>query len=421
MAIVHFANYELFKARMDQEMTSTADSFVRIGYLLKEARDTQVLVGSGYTSMGAWAQAEYGLTESQTSRFIAICERFGAGEDRLLPQYSAIGYTKLSEMLTLPDHIIEALPESVTREQLREVKADYQEEMRTSDIERMIEPQTPESEMIEAFFRGLFAQDAVLFAKAVSCLQLYRAGEQIDTGEADMVMDMIAPSGVAVLSARVSGHGKLMLTINGDEKDPTLLAERSGERFPATWETLRSTLCRLLAAGETAEETWSALYGTAYPLASDKAKEEAKETAEEEEKEKGPEPAAHRNLGEKPFSEEPKTGETDNSEKNEAEKPAAHRNLGEKPFSEEAKGEGGAEVPDQPDPAEALYPTEDDGEEPVGAAGEIEKSIMVLREIIKSLRAGSEAVITPDEEHIRLAVRMLEQLEAYKEISREEA
>ena len=40
-------SYEDFKRRFDALMVRTADNFVQIGYMLIEARDTNILSGSG--------------------------------------------------------------------------------------------------------------------------------------------------------------------------------------------------------------------------------------------------------------------------------------------------------------------------------------------------------------------------------------
>lgn len=92
MAILQFSNYQNFNQQMLEAMKTTADNFVRIGYLLKTARDTNVLEGSGYSGMGEYAEAEYGLHPDQTSRFISICEKYGNGEDHLTEEYSGYGY-----------------------------------------------------------------------------------------------------------------------------------------------------------------------------------------------------------------------------------------------------------------------------------------------------------------------------------------
>ena len=54
-------NFEIFQDRMDREIHQTAQSFVRIGYLLKVARDTNILARSGYKDVNEYAKTRYGL------------------------------------------------------------------------------------------------------------------------------------------------------------------------------------------------------------------------------------------------------------------------------------------------------------------------------------------------------------------------
>ena len=71
-----YGSYQEYKEALDRELNRTAEGFVKIGYLLKIARDTDILKESGYHSLTEFAQAEYNLDPSQVSRFIAINDRF---------------------------------------------------------------------------------------------------------------------------------------------------------------------------------------------------------------------------------------------------------------------------------------------------------------------------------------------------------
>ena len=48
---VSYTDYQEYKAALDAELQQSAESFVRIGYMLKLARDTDILTGSGYASV----------------------------------------------------------------------------------------------------------------------------------------------------------------------------------------------------------------------------------------------------------------------------------------------------------------------------------------------------------------------------------
>lgn len=74
-----YGSYQEYKAAVDTELQRSAESFVRIGYLLKVARDTDILSGSGYGSVNEFADAEYNLDKSQVSRFIRINDEYSEG------------------------------------------------------------------------------------------------------------------------------------------------------------------------------------------------------------------------------------------------------------------------------------------------------------------------------------------------------
>ena len=78
MELVEYSSYKEFKAETDRVMTNlkramgeTAIGFVEMGYQLKVARDTQVLQQSGYTSLTAFAAAEYPLRSGANAAYAA--------------------------------------------------------------------------------------------------------------------------------------------------------------------------------------------------------------------------------------------------------------------------------------------------------------------------------------------------------------
>ena len=109
--IIYQRNYSEYKQELRTELEKTSEGFVRIGYLLKVARDTEILVGSGYKDYLDFANGEFGLDKSMVSRFIRINDRLSeeGNSDRLLEQYKGFGYAKLAIMLRIPEVITEEL------------------------------------------------------------------------------------------------------------------------------------------------------------------------------------------------------------------------------------------------------------------------------------------------------------------------
>lgn len=282
---IEITDYSRYKMELDMALSNTADNMVRAGYLLAKARDTEILKESGYTGMGDFAQKEYGLTPDQTSRFIGIAERYGDGEGRLKDEWQQYGYTKLSEMLTLPEEVAKAIPPEVTRDEIREIKNEIKAEQEITPIEAAIEqaqdreenPDTYDMPMIERFFLEYFrpAEHAEEFVKAMTTGWKLPWGSKENNRKA--VLEALAPSGIAVLAARIPGKGRYFLSIKGEEAEPTLTSARDSKSENIDWTDIRHGFSDLIedAPGEwehedmedeeNAKSLWSVLYGEDFP------------------------------------------------------------------------------------------------------------------------------------------------------------
>ena len=195
-------DYQAFKAELDSEIKREAEGFVKIGYLLRLARETNILEQSEYANVNDFAKKEYGLDPSQVSRFISINERFSEGgySAKLEDKYEGFGVAKLSIMLQLPDAINEELTPEYTKAEINTLREEVKEEAKTSDLEIMMEQQ---------------ADDPIAEAIAgISKLEPFleeRLFEHWKNGNLKVFKDIIAPSGTAIKSVRVEGLGRVML------------------------------------------------------------------------------------------------------------------------------------------------------------------------------------------------------------------
>lgn len=211
--------YEEFKTELDTELSKSAEGFVRIGYLLKLARDTDVLAGR-YSSVTEFAQAEYGIDKTTVSRWMRINDKFSEGgySDQLLEQYRGFGYAKLSLMLQIPDAINETLTPAYSKADIQQIKDDVDTEKQVSDIEVMIDemehPQTDDR--------------LLAFVKAIDMPDKW-------DDENYTAIELLAPQGDGYVSARVPGLGKLGMTIMDGKDEVTLTNIRTGEfwRYPS--------------------------------------------------------------------------------------------------------------------------------------------------------------------------------------------
>ena len=80
-------------------------------------------------------------------------------------------------------------------------------------------------------------------------------------------MDVLAPAGEAIISVRIAGEGKKMLSIKGLDADPVLVDVRSGEKQACTWEKLFHEMEKIWMNpdAESAREAWEILYGEPFP------------------------------------------------------------------------------------------------------------------------------------------------------------
>lgn len=262
-----FTSYEDYKAAVDTEMSRAAESFVRIGYLLKLARDTDILKESGYANVNEFAEAAYHLDKSQVSRFININDEFAENgySDRLKEHYRGYGYAKLALMLTLPEEIREEIPQSYSKSEIRTLQEEYKEEQKVSDIEVMLEGEKESQEelpLIGKVMDQLFHDHPELSALS-----------KINVFEKKQYYEMLAPGGEITYTVRIQGVGRLALIIKGEETDLLLMNMRSMEKECVTWDELMAAVRRVFCdrtEDETAKEWWEKHYGEPYPVKEEK-------------------------------------------------------------------------------------------------------------------------------------------------------
>lgn len=112
------------KQKLKQELLGVKQSFVRIGYALRQIDDQKLYERDGYKSVAEFAKAEYGLEPSTTSRFMAINREYSIDgySERLRPEYADLGRSQLEEMLKLPDSDRQMIQPEASREDIRELK-----------------------------------------------------------------------------------------------------------------------------------------------------------------------------------------------------------------------------------------------------------------------------------------------------------
>ena len=230
--------YRELKVAMDSEMSKAAESFVRIGYLFKMARDTDVLQESGYTSYLEFAEKEYSMDKSQVSRFINIHTKFSDPEDptRLSEKYQGFGSAKLAIMLTLPDTIIEELTPVFAKSDIQAVKEEIEAEEKVSDLEIIAEQAETTKEpdgqqdILHQVVDQILDGDLYMRIKIRQALKSARKDA--------LIQEILAPAGEAMHSVRIKGVGRLMLSVKGLDTEIALINVRSDSKEMYSWETV---------------------------------------------------------------------------------------------------------------------------------------------------------------------------------------
>lgn len=257
--LTRVTTYQEYKQAMDTELRRSTESFVRIGYLLKVARDTDILKDSGYANVNEFAQAEYNIDKTQVSRFIHINDRFSEGgySDRLLGQYQNFGYAKLTIMLQLPEEVNSMLTPDYSKSEIQAIKDEVDAEREITDIEVMLEGENEQQKELETnmhkAMHQMFRENPEMFVEVHDAM-----------GASLGVLETLAPSGTAMISVRIQGMGRFMISIREDE-DVQLVNVRTGEMEKYPWQQCYEMLESLINAECGAESDWERIYGEPFP------------------------------------------------------------------------------------------------------------------------------------------------------------
>jgi len=270
-----FNGYTDFKTRLDTELRANAEGFVRIGYLLKVARDTDILRESGHKNVADFAAAEYGLTKDIVSRYIAINDRYSEGgySDRLQAKFEGYGVSKLQEMLTLPDYIIDEITPTLTRAEIQEIKAEVKAENEITPIEVAIEAAAPEVQAEEkelsftcrAWKQYFSADTAELEMEKFLRLECdYYHSLIVTDGQAKRAKELFFDVfGGRIVWARIPGVGRIMISVSNEQEDKvTFTNSRTGEKKAVNSSEAMSDIKELTDSRGCTEEVFKELFRT---------------------------------------------------------------------------------------------------------------------------------------------------------------
>ncbi|KAI4438806.1 hypothetical protein FMM80_14835 [Schaedlerella arabinosiphila] len=112
------------KQKLRRELLGIKQSFVRIGFMLRQIEEQKLYENDGYKSIAEFAKAEFGLEASTTSRFISINREYSVDgySEVLSPEYAELGRSQLEEMLKLPEEDRCMVQPETSRQDIRDLK-----------------------------------------------------------------------------------------------------------------------------------------------------------------------------------------------------------------------------------------------------------------------------------------------------------
>lgn len=281
--VITYTDYRQYKAELDAELEKSAESFIRIGYLLKVARDTGILQESGYANVNEFAQKEYGLDKTQVSRFIRINDRFSEDgySETLKLEYKGYGYAKLAIMLQLPDSINEELTPEYSKAEIQAVKEEIDEENKILDLEVLMEEKDQRQQSLD----GPLAQ--VMYQLGKDDPELYISLHKaccLESVRSQDIYDVLDPAGNKIYMVRIQGTGRVALGFHGIQNEVSVLKVRENTKELYQWEEVERVIKAGMNLSYMAESSWEELYGEEFPS------EKAEVAPVQQEEEKKPVP-----------------------------------------------------------------------------------------------------------------------------------
>lgn len=263
--VIEYRSYQEYKQELDTEIKKTAEGFVRIGYLLKVARDTSILAESQYDNVVDFARAEYGIDKTQVSRFIHINDKFSKGgyAPELKEEYQGFGYAKLSIMLSLPDSVNEELTPDFSKAEVQQVKDEVDEEKKTTDIEVMLE----EKDSVQQSFDTNLEKAVYQLGKDAPEVYKRLWESAVKNGESGKhFIENLIPDEKAMYIVRIPGAGRYMLSMKAEEDAVKLINIRdSSANETYTKQELEDALKKMLPDTDTWRNAWESLYSEKLP------------------------------------------------------------------------------------------------------------------------------------------------------------
>ena len=238
-----------------------AQGAIELGYQLKVARDTGVLQESGYKTMAEFAGAEYGIRPDETTRYVQLNDKYSEGgySKKIMEKYTGIGKSILVEMLALPDLVKEENTPNFSKEDVRTLRREIEEEDKITDLEVMIEEKDPGQEELPSLL------EKAVYELGKRCPELYKQlFIALEDGDSQWAAEILVPDEEKVYSVRVPGTGRFLIFMKIEENIQFMdIRSRTKEEF--TWQQLETAFKKIMDFSVLSEESWKKQYKEELP------------------------------------------------------------------------------------------------------------------------------------------------------------
>lgn len=282
----NITTYNEYKNALRQELNTAAVSFVRIGYLLKQARDTDILKESEYSNIEEFAKKEFGLDKSQVSRFIGINDRFSinGNSEQLQDRYQDYGVAKLGIMLTMSDEVNESFTPEMPKSMIAEVQREVKEEQQIGGTELLLEGTNPDQDRMDSVISKCIHEYYHINPEEFKKMYL------LEEWKKDDVMQLFCPMGVMASTVRLQGIGRYIISVKDYEQNVTFTNVRDNSKEECSWELLIDIIFQIVmcsegvagSVGMEPEQAWSYIYGEEFPMPEPEKEPEKKEATKKD-------------------------------------------------------------------------------------------------------------------------------------------
>lgn len=209
--------YESVTRELKQQLNNTSQGIVYIGWLLRKAKESEIY-REMYSTMTEYGQTEFGLSQSDVSRFIAINQKYseGGNSPKLADAFSGFGSSKLVEMLTLQDDDVKIIDQGTTVAQIRELK-----HFEKSGADENAHAEPVEQQFVIAFFTPSAKHSHEMCQQQYSkCIQVLQ-GLQDPEYKERKIQEIINPSRNSVFTGKtvfafLKDHGIKIKRLGGN-------------------------------------------------------------------------------------------------------------------------------------------------------------------------------------------------------------